>query len=302
MKRTLLCMIVSLFILFDGKQAAHAQSVTLNHGHYGTYGLSTNSALSLLSPGGGVAFVGRQQWVGLDGAPQVYMASGYMGFPGIAATGGVVVRQDRLGAERFTEASAFFSKSVRLSEKDYIGLSLNAGLVHMDGRFSSLDPQDPAFREDIRESDALIGFGAVYYRPEAFFVGVSLPRFTMGGVGVLGDTRYNFQNMYHFTTGMLFAVGGDIHLRPSVQLFYSDGNGAHLEGSAMVFMKRMFGLGVGARSQGDLSGLVRINHSGFGIGYSYQFHAGNKVMDRYINNSTHEIALSYSFKGLQSLL
>lgn len=289
-------------LLLGVSQQGHGQSVNLSHGHYSTYGLSANSALSLLAPEGSVAFIGRQQWVGLDGAPQVFMGSGHIGLSRIGATAGMVLRQDRIGPERHTEASVFFSKSVRLSEKDYIGLSLNAGLVHLDARYSRIDPTDPSFRDDVTEADALLGFGAIYYRPEVFFVGVSLPRFTVGGVGVFGDTRYNFSNLYNLSAGVLLPLGSEMHLRPSVQVFHSGDIGTHVDGSAMIFMKRMVGLGIGARSQGDLSGLLRVHHSGFGIGYSYQFNPGNEPLNRQISNSTHEIALSYNFSGLQRLL
>src|SRR3546814_16883651 len=74
----------------------------------------------------------------------------------------------------------------------------------MDGRFSQLDPMDPAFREDVRETDALVGFGVMLYRPERYYVGLSLPRLMLGNLGVGGgDSRYNFSNLYHLTAGAL---------------------------------------------------------------------------------------------------
>lgn len=293
-----------LLVLLPGLFVApslSAQTVSLSHGHYSNFGVSTNTALSLLSPGGSVGFIGRQQWVGIDGAPQAYMGSAHIGLNRLQATTGVLVRQDRIGVLRHTEASLFFSKSIRLAERDYIGLSLNAGLVHFDGRYSSLDPMDQSFLDEV-ESDALLGFGAVVYRPDVYYAGVSLPRFTVGGVGAFGDTRYNFYNRFHVTGGVLWPIGTDLHIRPSVQISYSEDVGTEVDGSAMVFMKRMVGLGLGARSQGDLSGLLRLNFSGFGIGYSYQFNTQNEPMNRRITNSTHEVALSFDFGGMQRLL
>src|SRR5690606_23386405 len=111
---------------------------------------------------------------------------------------GLNVRHERMAVEKLTEASAFFAKSVRISETEYLGLSLNAGFSNMDGRFSQLDPSDPAFREDVKETDALVGFGVMLYRPDRYYVGLSLPRLMLGSLGVGGgDSRYNFTNVYH---------------------------------------------------------------------------------------------------------
>src|SRR3546814_1845025 len=87
----------------------------------------------------------------------------------------------------------------------------------MDGRFSQLDPMDPAFREDVKETDALVGFGVMLYRPERYYVGLSLPRLMLGNLGVGGgNNRYDFSNLYHLTAGALFDLGPDFQFRPSV--------------------------------------------------------------------------------------
>src|SRR3546814_18662511 len=87
----------------------------------------------------------------------------------------------------------------------------------MDGRFSQLDPMAPAVREDVRETDALVGFGIMLYRPERYYVGLSLPRLMLGNLGVGGGNgRYDFSNLYHLTAGALFNMGTDFQFRPSV--------------------------------------------------------------------------------------
>lgn len=282
---------------------ASAQSTKFTNSHYGSdMGASNNAALSLLSPRGQVSFIGRHQWVGLDGAPQVYWGSAHLGFQKLGATAGLNLRQESIGIEKSTEASVFFAKSIRISSKDYIGMSLNAGLIHFNAPFSSLDGSDPSFQEDIIEKDALLGIGTVIYRPDVYYAGVSLPRLTFGGIGTFGDPHYNFENHIHAMGGYLFPIGADLHLRPSVLMSYSNSLGMDVEGSAMIFIKSLVGLGANVRSQGDLAGLLRLNLSGFGIAYSYQINPRNNVLDRRITNSTHEIGLSYNFSGIQRLL
>lgn len=262
---------------------------------YGGMGTALNAAASLLSPEGAVSVLGRRQWVGMEGAPTVYWGSGHAGLRGFGATAGVNLRHETLAVEKLTEASAFFAKSVRISSTEYVGVSLSAGLSYMDGRFSQLDPRDPAFREDVRETDALVGFGVMLYRPDKYYVGVSLPRLMLGNLGVTGDIRYNFRNVYHLTAGAVFGLGGGFHFRPSVLVTYSEALRPQGEATAMVFAGQAVGLGVNVRSHGSMAGLAQVNLRRFGIGYSYQFGTRNEPLNRTISDNTHEVGLSYRF-------
>ncbi|WP_353124302.1 PorP/SprF family type IX secretion system membrane protein [Parapedobacter pyrenivorans] len=275
----------------------------LTHTQHGQLRTVINPAASLLRTGGEVSVIGRRQWVGLDGAPTVLWGSGHIGLQRSGATTGITLRHESMAVEKLTEASAFFAKSVRISETEYLGLSLNAGFSYMDGRFSQLDPQDPAFREDVRETDALVGFGVMLYRPERYYVGLSLPRLMLGNLGVGGgDNRYDFRNLYHLTAGALFHMGIDFQFRPSVLVTYSESLRPQAEASAMFYIKQVFGIGLNARSYGELAGMVQFNFSGLGLGYSYQFNPGSEPLNRRIGNTTHEIGLSYRFDRALGLL
>src|SRR5690606_2608180 len=232
----------------------HAQQ-PLTHTQYGQLRTAINSAASLMNQRGEVSIIGRRQWVGMDGAPTVFWGSGHVGFERFGATAGINIRHEGLAVEKLTEASAFFAKSVRISQTEYVGLSLNAGFSHLDGRFSQLDPQDPAFRDDVRETDALVGFGVMLYRPDRYYVGLSLPRLMLGNLGVGGDRRYNFRNSYHLTAGALFALGTDFHVRPSILVTYSESLRPQAEASALFFIKEVFGIGANVRSYGEVAGM-----------------------------------------------
>ncbi|WP_353128053.1 PorP/SprF family type IX secretion system membrane protein [Parapedobacter pyrenivorans] len=281
--------------------ATYAQQ-PLTHTQHGQLRTVVNPAASLMSQKGEVSVIGRRQWVGMDGAPTVFWGSGHVGFESFGATAGVNIRHESLAVEKLTEASAFFAKSVRISETEYVGLSLNAGVSYLDGRFSQLDPMDPAFREDVRETDALVGFGVLLYRPERYYVGLSLPRLMLGSLGVASDSRYNFRNLYHLTAGALFDMGADFQFRPSVLVTYAESLRPQAEASALVFIKRTFGIGANVRSYGEFAGMAQFHFGGFGLGYSYQFNPGNEPLNRRIGNTTHEIGLQYRFAGVSSLL
>ena len=275
----------------------------LTHTQYGQFQTAINPAASLMHMGGEVDIIGRRQWVGLDGAPTVFWGSGHFGLKNMGATAGLNIRHESMAVEKLTEASAFFAKSVRISESEYLGVSLNAGFSYMDGRFSQLDPADPAFREDVKETDALVGFGVMLYRPEKYYVGLSLPRLMLGNLGVGGsNSRYQFTNLYHLMAGALFDMGPDFQFRPSVLVTYAESLRPQAEASAIFFVKRVFGVGLNVRSYGSMAGMAEFNFGGVGLGYSYQFGTRNEALNRGINNNTHEIGLSYRFDRVVGLL
>ena len=280
---------------------AHGQQ-PLTYTQHGQLHTALNPAASLMHLDGEVSFLGRRQWVGMEGAPTVYWGSGHVGFQRMGATAGLNIRHESLAVEKLTEASVFFAKGVRVSEREYIGLSLNAGFSYMDGRFSQLDPQDPAFREDVKETDALVGFGVMLYRPDQYYVGLSLPRLMLGNLGVGGERRYNFRNVYHLTAGALFSMGTDFQFRPSLLVTYSENLRPQAEATAMVFVKRTVGIGLNVRSYGEVAGMAQINAGRFGLGYSYQFSTRNEALNRSISNNTHEIGFSYRFGKVLGLL
>lgn len=296
MKNILITIILTNIILTVAGQQA------ITHNQYHQYRTTVSSASTLMQNGSELSFIGRRQWVGIEGAPTVYWGSGHITFEQIRATTGFTLRHENIAVEKHTEASVFFAKGIRLSENEYIGLALNAGLAVHNGNFSSLDPTDPAFRDDIRETGGLLGFSAIFYRPEKYYVGLSMPRLMLNNLGNAGNRQYDFRNQYHAMSGALFALGTDFHIKPSILITYAANLKTQFDFSTILYMQRIFGLGLNVRNYGDIAALAQVNYQGFGFGYSYQFNPKNKPLNRRMNNSTHEIALHYRFGGKINLL
>src|SRR3546814_9800027 len=121
-------------LIFMGVLAAvtslHAQQ-PLTHTQHGQLRTVINPAASLMHMGGEVSVIGRRQWVGMDGAPTVFWGSGHVGLQRSGATAGINIRHESMAVEKLPEASAFFAKSVRISETEYLGLSLKIGRAHV---------------------------------------------------------------------------------------------------------------------------------------------------------------------------
>jgi len=282
-------LLLSIFI------AKAQQAPTYNQ--YANQPTALNPTASLLRPDGEIALLGRKQWVGLEGAPTAYWMTAHLPWRQFDAAVGINVRHESLAIEDATELSAFLAKSIRISESEYLAMSMSLGMSFYNGSFSQVDPQDPAFRSDIREQTALMGFGVMLYRPEGYYIGLSMPRLALSDLGSGGETnrQYNFSNQYHLMGGAVWRLDQSFDIKPAFLASYIPGVPLQADLSAIVYVQKTAGLGLNVRTNSDLSALVEIMVGPLKIGYSYQFNSNDNPLKRRIDNATHEIGISYRF-------
>ncbi|QBQ42008.1 type IX secretion system membrane protein PorP/SprF [Sphingobacterium psychroaquaticum] len=267
----------------------------ISYNQFGQLRNSFNSSLSTMDDRGSFSVLGRSQWVGVDGAPKSIWATGNAVIKPIGLSVGGDVKHSELGIVKESEFSVFAAKAVRLSEDEYLSLSMGGGLLYFQGNYNHLDPNDPAFRDNIRETNGILSISTSYYRKDRYYVGVSMPRFSLKRDA---NREYEFRNVYYITGGALFRLDDAFHIRPSFIVSHMDDLTPRYDVSALVFMARKIGVGMGVQNQGDLSGLLQFNFGNFGIGYSYQFSPKSPTMNQRISNNTHEVGLRYRVGGI----
>ncbi len=289
-----------LLIVFGTPALLRAQQ-GIFYNQYAHNSVGINPATSLLRPGGEVFFVGKQQWIGMDGAPTAFWGNVNIPLKSFQTQVGLNVRHENVAVERASEVSAFIAKSIRLSEQTYFGMSLNFGLSYYDGRFSDIDPQDPAFRDDVRELDKLIGAGFMLYNPNRYYIGFSLPRLMFSNLGNEDQKQYDFHNQYHLIGAGLVPLSDGFELRPSVMVSYSKNFRFLADMTAMLFVNRTVGAGISFKTNNEMAASLQFNVERFSIGYAYQFNLNNQL-NRYIRNNTHELGFSFRFSDTKMLL
>ncbi|NGF57730.1 type IX secretion system membrane protein PorP/SprF [Parapedobacter sp. SGR-10] len=271
----------------------------LSYNQFGQFRNSFNGSLSMMDPQGGAAVLSRLQWIGMDGAPRAYWASGHVGVKSLGITIGVDVKQVRLGATRDSEVGGYIASKVRLSKDEYLGLSVGGGLLFHKSDFFDLDMTDPAFRDDVRNFQGMMSLGTSYFKEDKWYIGFSIPRLVLDKQRQQED--YDFRQVYYATGGILFQVNEGFHIKPSLMLSHMEGIETRFDVNALAFFAQRFGVGMGVQNQGDLSGLLQFNIKDFGIGYSYQFNVSSRSANQRITNSTHEIGLRYRVGGMKML-
>ena len=279
-------------LLFTISQPSMAQQY-IDPALSGSFSKVLNPSLNaMLQQGeGDAALLYRHQWVGMEGAPKSIWFSSNMalGNQGIAL--GINAKQFKIGADRSTEASANFTKTLRISDSEYLGLGLNLGYTQQRGDYSKLDPTDPAFG-DMQYGTLLYGLSASVVRPDRYSVGLAMPRAIFGSNDSEYVRRFGRDNTFYVAAAAVFDLDDAIYLRPSLLTSYREVTGLQFDASAMLFFTPKVGIGAGFRQRGDLMGHAEFNFGAVRFAYSYQQNIKNSEINRFISNSTHELGIS----------
>ena len=253
-----------------------------------------NQAYSMLDKSGSVNALVRKQFVGIQGAPSTFIFNGNLPIESISGASGILVMNDKFAIESNTQFSAYFAKSIQLSDADYLAVSISGGFKSYKANFSTLDASDPQFRNDVRQTKPNLGFGIMYYN-DNYYVGLSMPELTITGLGTASvQDNTNFRNHYYFSGAFITDLADGIKIKPAAMVAYAKGIPVIANVSGTIFLKDVLGVGLNYRSDNEAAGILSINMNSFKLGYSYQFGTASSNLGGF-NNSIHEVSLTYRF-------
>jgi type IX secretion system PorP/SprF family membrane protein len=255
-----------------------------------------NPAASMLERSGSVSAIMRRQWTGIEGSPSTFIFNGQLPIEEFGAAAGLMVLNDQFAVEHLTEINGFFAKSIQLAKDQYLSVSLNGGIRRYNANYSALDPTDPQFRNDIRETKPNIGFGVLFHGTN-YYAGIAVPQFTTRSLGTASQVNNSFfRSHYNFSGAYLFGEEADeIRPKPSVLATYAKGVPFILDFSTTIYIKNTLGVGANYRTNTELAGILTYTSDLLKVGYSYQFGTAANNVARGFRNNTHEISLTYRF-------
>ena len=291
LKKGLLCLI--LIVSAMGLKAQRQQQ-EFNYTQYMDNLTPFNQAYSMLDKNGSLSALVKKEFVGIQGAPSTFIMNANLPIESIGGTAGILVMNDQFAVEHNTQFSAFFAKAIQMGDSQFLSASISAGLKSYVANFSTLDPSDPQFRDDVRQTRPNLGFGIMYYS-DTYYVGLSMPELTITGLGTAAvQDNVNFRNHYYFSGAIITTLAEDIKLKPAAMVFYARGIPVTANVSGTIYLKDMLGVGMNYRSDNQAAGILSINMNSFKLGYSYQFGTASTNLGGF-NNSTHEVTLTYRF-------
>lgn len=241
----------------------------------------------------------RQQWVGIDGAPntQAFSLHAPVNRNKNAALGGIIIR-DEIGVT--TQLGVYMTGSyiLQIGENTSLSFGLQGGLLNDQTNFSELAgfAEDPLFVADTR-SEFRPNFGAgIYIFNDRFHLGISAPnlfeqkfqQFSFQESAdifpfVYVDAGYRF----HLENGWTLDMNTLVRKEPRLPMQF-DING-------IIGIRDLLWLGLSYRSFESYDVLFRVKLSrDYYFAYSYDISTGPASLSR-VNAGSHEFMLQFGF-------
>ncbi|MGX1930854.1 PorP/SprF family type IX secretion system membrane protein [Flagellimonas sp. 2504JD4-2] len=247
-----------------------------------------------------IAGLYRNQWLGLDGAPETQTLNVHspIGYRGVGL--GISVVNDKIGPTSETYFDVDFSYTIHTSVDAKLSFGLKGSAHMLDIRYSELDefdvdPQLQAQQDVQNKFSPNIGAG-IYYHTERFYTGLSVPR-------LLETTHFDEASIseakeqmnWYFITGYVWDLNPFLKFKPTLLTKMVQGAPLQADISANFMLNEKFIGGIAYRWDAAFSGLVgfRLSDEMF-IGVAYD----REITDlgaATFNDGSFEIILRYDF-------
>ena len=316
-------------VLFAFVLCGHAQQ----RPHYTQYILNNyilNPALSGIENYTDVKISGRNQWVGLNGAPQTFYLTvhGPLGkqnyrttptsyaMPGENPRGssywesytaspahhgvGLTLLNDKTGLFSRFSANVSYAYHLGLNARTNFSAGFSGGIGRIGYNASKAqfaDPNDPVLALNsgiINKIRPDLNIGLWLYSAD-YFVGLSAQQVIPQKFRFTDDAAYGSKLIPHFfaTAGYRFLVTNDINAIPSVMVKYVEGSPTkpQVDLNMKLQYHDLLWLGGGYRYKDGYTAMVGMNVlNTFNIGYSYDF--TNTPLNT-VSRGTHELILGF---------
>lgn len=192
----------------------------------------------------------RNQWRGIDGAPQTAgFNTSYDLSPTMAV--GINFYNDRIGLNQTNSFSAQYSYRLIFDERKYLAFGVGLGGDNYSWNLNAVNngtTNDPAFAGSYSVFRFNSSFG-MYYRTHRFYTGFSIPQFFQN---TSQSSRLDLQQLHYMLLGgYYFELSEDFILNPSAQLKLT--RNAPLQADLLVRgIYQFMGLSVGYRTENSL--------------------------------------------------
>ncbi|MGP8215236.1 MAG: type IX secretion system membrane protein PorP/SprF [Bacteroidia bacterium] len=248
----------------------------------------------------------RDQWVGVEGAPNTESVGMHGMIPGSNVGLGMQFYNDNIGPLTNTEISAIFAYHLHLGEQTRLSFGIEGCMDNVSvgmNKISIENTTDPSFTGTSSSAwapDANVG---LYLYKDRFFAGFSVkhllqPDFEMQSVNIAGDN--DFYRCYYLTAGFVTPLSDNVGIRPSILAKYVSGApiDIDLDASLIFYNKLYIGAGLRTDKRIAISGIdnalvlsIEYDVANYiRLGYSYDFYLSPGVN---YSGATNEIMLGW---------
>lgn len=236
----------------------------------------------------------RNQWVGLDGAPETFNFTANTLLREQIGLGFSLV-QDKIGPSDESTLTIDFSYALRLTDNLNLSFGIKGGINLLNVDFTRLNirnPTDSQFQYNIdHRLTPIIGTGIYIYNDISYF-GISVPNLleTTHFDNITVSNASEKPNFY-VIGGYVFNLNSNIKFKPAVLGKFVSGAPASIDASANFLFNKKFTLGAAYRLDAAVSALAGFQVTDMiMVGYTYDF--DTTKLGNY-NSGSHEIFLRF---------
>ncbi|MDA9125203.1 type IX secretion system membrane protein PorP/SprF [Flavobacteriaceae bacterium] len=255
-----------------------------------------NPAYTGSSEGLAVGALYRSQWMGLDGGPETFTFNIHSPV-GKKVGLGLSIIADQIGPVKETNAYVDFSYTIPLGTVNKLAFGVKGGFTFHDigiaeSQINLIDQGDPFFANAINETSPNVGAGAYFYRPNKYYISVSIPNILNGVHLDANGTKIGSESEHFFAAaGYVFDLSKNFKLKPHALLKYALDAPISYDINANVFMFDVVEVGLGYRIEDSFIGMINFQVSNnIRIGYAYD--AIQSDLD-IVTSSSHEIFINF---------
>ncbi|MBX2829349.1 MAG: type IX secretion system membrane protein PorP/SprF [Flavobacteriaceae bacterium] len=244
----------------------------------------------------------RNQWIGLDGAPETFNFSLNSPVGELERVGlGLNFTKDQLGPADESTITGDFSYAIPLNDNNVkLAFGIKGGINLLNVDYSILNIYNPddalqQFNIDDRLTP-IVGAGFLLHNDETWYFGMSVPNF-------LETTHFDDSSVSNATEkaalytigGYVFQIADNTKFKPAVLGKFVAGSPAALDFSANFQFYDKFTIGAAYRLDAAFSALAGFKVTdGLFLGYSYDY--GIQELANY-NSGSHEVFLRFELGG-----
>ncbi|SFW50175.1 PorP/SprF family type IX secretion system membrane protein [Chitinophaga sancti] len=283
--------IITLFVLLAYYLPSKAQQDPI-YSQYMFNGLAINPAYASLDESARLTVDGRNQWVGVDGAPKTATFSFYSPLNEKGTTLGFSAMRESITVDTRTDFNIFASQKVELTEELHLAMGLIVGMSQYKENNSTLTTTDPSFASNLSYMKTNVGFGFALFT-ERFYLGLGAPMFKSFDIGK-SVNRIVTKPHYYMQAAYVFDINDDLKFKPTLLLRDVKGSGLSYDFNASILLKELVWLGASWRSEKTVTGMVGVRITPqLEMGYSYDTPTNSNLKGA--QSVSHELMISYRF-------
>ncbi len=204
-----------------------------------------------------VTCIYRQQWLGLDGAPSMAIATFNMPLNNQRVGIGANLYRHTIGITTMYNADLAYSYRVRLG-RGMLGLGIQGSLRSMEQDFAKTSATQPKEQDGSipggSSSKFLFNFGTgLYYNSDKFYVGLSAPRLLENNIDFTDSDIIISREVQHFYLmgGVTFQLNDNLALKPQALLKHASKAPVDFDANVSLLVQNRYVAGVTYRLGGN---------------------------------------------------